>query len=185
MACFAFFFGYLYFFLSPDTTYEMLYLPIFIRGLGMLTLIIAFALFVVEDLNPKFLLMNAFFLITFRSVLAPIMATSFYSNTLYRLEQKYMHSLVETVTMADPLAASRYGESFGAALAGGHSYGDAVQMATYSLNTTLQQQALLLSLKEMLGVLFVVALVIAVISRFIPFHKTLRVTFARTGDDMV
>ena len=58
-------------------------------------------------------------------------------------------------------------------------------MATYSLNTTLQQQALLLSLKEMLGVLFVVALVIAVISRFIPFHKTLRVTFARTGDDMV
>lgn len=37
----------------------------------------------------------------------------------------------------------------------------------------------------MLGVLFVVALVIAVISRFIPFHKTLRVTFARTGDDMV
>lgn len=96
-----------------------------------------------------------------------------------------MHSLVETVTMADPLAALRYGESFGAALAGGHSYGDAVQMATYSLNTTLQQQALLLSLKEMLGVLFVVALVIAVISRFIPFHKTLRVTFARTGDDMV
>ena len=28
MACFAFFFGYLYFFLSPDTTYEMLYLSL-------------------------------------------------------------------------------------------------------------------------------------------------------------
>ena len=71
----------------------MLFFPIFLRGLGMLALIIAFALFAVEDLNPKFLLSNAFFLIIFRSVLAPIIATSFYSNTLYRLQQKYMHSL--------------------------------------------------------------------------------------------
>lgn len=185
MACFAFFFGYLYFSLSPDTTYEMLYFPIFIRGLGMLTLIIAFALFVVEDLNPKYLLMNAFFLITSRSVLAPIMATSFYNNALYHLEQRYLHSLAETVTLADPLAASRYSESLGSALASGHAFERASQLATNSLYGTLQQQALLLSLKDILGVLFVVTLVIAVVSRFIPFHKTLRVTFARTGDDMV
>lgn len=106
MACFAIFFGILYFGISPESTYEMLFFPIFLRGLGMLALIIAFALFAVEDLNPKFLLSNAFFLIIFRSVLAPIIATSFYSNTLYKLQQKYMHSLSETITMADPLAAS-------------------------------------------------------------------------------
>lgn len=98
----------------------MLYLPIFFRGLGMLTLIIAFALFAVEDLNPKFLLSNAFFLIIFRSVLAPIMATSFYSNMLYRLQQKYIYSLSETITTADPLAASRYTQSLNNALAQGH-----------------------------------------------------------------
>lgn len=62
MACFALFFGILYFGVSPDSTYEMLYLPMFLRGLGMLTLIIAFALFAVEDLPPKYLLSNAFFL---------------------------------------------------------------------------------------------------------------------------
>ena len=45
MACFAFFFGSLYFTISPDSTYEMLFFPLFMRGLGMLTLIIAFALF--------------------------------------------------------------------------------------------------------------------------------------------
>ena len=99
MARFAIFFGILYFGISPESTYEMLFFPIFLRGLGMLALIIAFALFAVEDLNPKFLLSNAFFLIIFRSVLAPIIATSFYSNTLYRLQQKYMHSLSETITM--------------------------------------------------------------------------------------
>ena len=28
-------------------------------------------------------------------------------------------------------------------------------------------------------------MVIAIVSRFIPFHKTIRVTFAKAGDDMV
>ena len=163
----------------------MLYLPVFFRGLGMLVLIIAFALFAVEDLNPKFLLANAFFLIISRSVLAPIIATSFYSNVLYRLEQKYLHSLSETVTMADPVAASRYSQSLDSYLAQGHGYDEAVQMATNGLYSTIQQQSLLLSLKEILGYLFVATLVIAVVSRFIPFHKTIRVRYTKAGDDMV
>lgn len=185
MGCFVIFFAILYFGISPGSTYEMLYLPIFFRGLGMLTLIIAFALFAVEDLNPKYLLSNAFFLIIFRSVLTPIMATSFYSNVLYRLEQKYMCSLSETITTADPLAASKYSQSLNMALSQGHKYDEAVQIATNSLHATLQQQSLLLALKEILGYLLVISVIIAVVSRFIPFHKTIRVTFLRTGDDMV
>jgi len=58
-------------------------------------------------------------------------------------------------------------------------------LATNSLYNTLQQQSLLLALKEILGYLLVISVVIAVISRFIPFHKTIRVTFKKTGDDMV
>lgn len=185
MGCFVIFFGILYFGISPDSTYEMLYLPIFFRGLGMLTLIIAFALFAVEDLNPKFLLSNAFFLIIFRSVLTPIMATSFYSNVLYHLEQKYMYSLSETITAVDPVAASRYNQSLGSAITQGHEYGEAAQLATNSLYATLQQQSLLLALKEILGYLLVISIIIAVVSRFIPFHKTIRVKFLKTGDDMV
>ena len=185
MSCFVLFFGSLYFGISPDSRYEMLYFPIFLRGLGMMILIIAFALFAVEDLNPKYLLSNAFFLIIFRSVLSPIMATSFYSNILYRLEQKYMYSLSETVTLADPLAASRYNQALGNALTQGHPYDEAAQMATNTLYNTLQQQSLLLALKEILGYLLVISLFIAIVSRFIPFHKTIRVTFAKTGDDMV
>ena len=185
MSCFVIFFAILYFGISPDSTYEMLYLPIFFRGLGMLTLIIAFALFAVEDLNPKYLLSNAFFLIIFRSVLAPILATSFYSNVLYRLQQKYMYSLSETITTADPLSTTRYNQSLNNAITQGHPYNEAAQLATNSLYNTLQQQSLLLALKEILGYLLVASVVIAVVSRFIPFHKTIRVTFKRTGDDMV
>lgn len=185
MGCFAAFFGILYFTVSPDSTYEMLFLPVFLRGLGMLVLIIAFALFAVEELNPKYLLANAFFLISFRSVLAPILATSFYSNALYRMEQKYLHSLSETVSQTDPLAASQFNQSLSQYLSQGHEYTEATQMATQTLYATLQQQSLLLSLKHILGYLFVITLVIAIVSRFIPFHKTIRVRYAKTGDDMV
>ena len=151
----------------------------------MLVLIIAFALFAVEELNPKFLLANAFFLICFRSVLAPILATSFYSNTLYRLEQKYMYSLSETISQTDPLAASQFNQSLTQHLAQGHEYTEATQMATQTLYATLQQQSLLLSLKHILGYLVVISLVIAIVSRFIPFHKTIRVKYTKAGDDMV
>ena len=185
MSCFAAFFGILYFTVSPESTYEMLFLPVFLRGLGMLVLIIAFALFAVEELNPKFLLSNAFFLICFRSVLAPILATSFYSNTLYRLEQKYMYSLSETISQTDPLAASQFNQSLTQHLAQGHEYTEATQMATQTLYATLQQQSLLLSLKHILGYLFVISLVIAIVTRFIPFHKTIRVKYTKAGDDMV
>lgn len=185
MACFAVFFGILYFGISPVSTYEMLYFPMFLRGLGMLTLIIAFALFAVEDLNPKYLLSNAFFLIIFRSVLAPIMATALYSNLLYHLQQKYFYSLSENFTLVDPLAATKYTNALSGYLAQGHGQAEATRMATTNLYTILQQQSLLLSLKEILGYLFVISLQIAIMSRFIPFHKTVRIKFARTGDDMV
>ena len=84
-----------------------------------------------------------------------------------------------------PLAASRYNQALGNALTQGHPYDEAAQMATSTLYNTLQQQSLLLALKEILGYLLVISLFIAIVSRFIPFHKTIRVTFAKTGDDMV
>ncbi|MDR0961595.1 MAG: MFS transporter [Mediterranea sp.] len=185
MGCFALFFGILYFGISPNGTYEMLYFPIFLRGLGMMILIIAFALFATEDLNPKYLLSNAFFLIAFRSVLSPIMATSFYSNLLYHLTQVNRLKLSETITAVDPQAAARYSQTFHNALAQGHGYSESVQMAITSLNSVLQQQSVLLALKEILGYLMIISLVIAIVSRFIPFHKTIRVVYAKTGDDMV
>ena len=67
------------------------------------------------------------------------------------------------------------------ALSQGHKYDEAVQIATNSLHATLQQQSLLLALKEILGYLLVISVIIAVVSRFIPFHKTIRVTSLGQG----
>ena len=130
-------------------------------------------------------MLKGFVLLLLRLGPIPILGEYFYSNILYRLEQKYMYSLSETVTLADPLAASRYNQALGNALTQGHPSDEAAQMATNTLYNTLQQQSLLLALKEILGYLLVISLFIAIVSRFIPFHKTIRVTFAKTGDDMV
>lgn len=185
MACFALFFGLLYFTISPDSRYEMLYLPLFLRGLGMMVLLIAFGLFVVEDLQPKYMLSNAFFLISFRAVLAPVLASSLYSNWLYHLQQRYLSDLSEHFTMVDTLAASRYTSSLTGNIAAGHGINEAMQLATNTLYTTLQQQSTLLALKHILGWLTIITVVIAVVSRFIPFHKTIRVPVIHTGEDMV
>lgn len=185
MACFVVFFGVLYFTISPDSTYESLYLPLFFRGLGMMVLLIAFGLFVVEDLQPKYLLSNAFFLITFRAVLAPVLASSLYSNLLYRLQQRYFSDLSENLTLVDPLAAQRYASTLSANLAQGHGIDEAMQLATNTLYTTLQQQSTLLALKHILGWLVAATLVIAIVSRFVPFHKTVRVPVIHMGEDMV
>ena len=45
-------------------------------------------------------------------------------------------------------------------------------------------QGLLLSVKDILGMMMVAALVVAVVSAFIPFHKAVRVKVVKTGEDM-
>ena len=174
----------LYFGISPSSTYEMLYFPMFLRGLGMMILVIAFGVFVVEEIEPKLMLTNAFFVIGVRSALGPVMGVSFYNNALYGLQQQALHRLSEQVTLADPLAANKYADSLQSSLAAGHGMAEAQQLATNTLYSLVQQQSLLLALKTLLGYLLIATLVIAIISRFIPFHKTVKVDVVKTGDDM-
>lgn len=185
MACFAIYLFILYFGITPYSTYEMLFIPMFFRGLGMLTLFIAFGVYVVEDLDPSLMLSNAFFLISIRSVLAPVLSASFFSNMLYRLQIKNITVLSENVTLTTPLASDRYALSLQNALGQGHGFSEASQIATNSLYGVLQQQALLLSLKTLLGYVLIAVVGLAVVCCFIPFHKTLKVAVVKTGDDMV
>ena len=125
------------------------------------------------------------FLIIFRSVLSPVAASAFYGNMLYRKTHQYMVSLSENITMADPVSAARYSQSLDSAIAGGHGINEATQMATNSLYMTLQNQGLLLAMKDISGWLLAITFTVAVVSAFIPFHKTVRVPVIRTGEDMV
>lgn len=185
MACYVVYLAILYFGITPAGTYEMLYLPMFLKGMGMMILFIAFGVYVVEDLDPRMMITNAFFLITFRSVLAPALAASLFNNILYRVQVHGMTVLSENITMQNPIAVQQYNQALKSALAGGHDITEAGQLATNSLYSILQTQSLLLGLKTIIGYTLIVAIVIMVISRFIPFHKTLKVAIVKTGEDMV
>lgn len=185
MFCFAVYFAILYFGITPAGTYEMLYLPMILRGAGMMILFIAFGVYVVEDMNPRLMIYNAFFLITFRSALSPALSTSFYNNTLYYLQLNAMNILSENLTMDNLPASGQYTQSLNNALAQGHGISEAVRLATNSLYTTLQAQGLLLGLKTVIGYMLIASLATAVISCFIPFHKTVKVAIVKTGEDMV
>lgn len=184
-SCYVFYLAILYFGITPDGTYEMLFLPMFFRGLGMLILFIAFGVYVVEDLDPRLALSNAFFLISFRSVLSPVISSSFFNNMLYHLQLKSMNTLSENMTLTTSLTSERYNQSLHSAITQGHEYSEASQIATNSLYSTLQQQALLLSIKTILGYVLIATLIIAITCCFIPFHKTVKVKVVKTGDDMV
>ena len=185
MFCYVIYLSILYFGITSYSTYEMLFIPMILRGLGMMTLFIAFGVYVVEDLDPQLMLSNAFFLITFRSVLAPVLSASFFSNMLYRLQIQDMNILAENMTLTNPTAASRYTQALNSALTQGHDFSEASQIATNGFYSILQQQSLLLGLKTIFGYVLIAALAIAIICCFIPFHKTIKVAVVKTGDDMV
>lgn len=185
LLCFALYLGILYFGITSYSTYEMLYIPMFFRGLGMLMLFIAFGVYVVEDLDPSLTLSNAFFLISFRSVLAPVMSASFFNNFLYYMQVKSMNILSENLTWTTPLASERYNQALRSSISQGYSFNEASQIATNSLYSILQQQALLLSIKIILGYILIATLLLSISCCFIPFHKTIKVAIVKTGDDMV
>lgn len=185
MFCYVIYLSILYFGITPYGTYEMLYVPMFFRGMGMMIIFIAFGVFVVEDLDPRLMLSNAFFLITFRSALAPVLSSSFFSNMIYRLQVQKADIFSRNITMTDPIASQRYNQVLNSALVQGHELNEANQIATANLYSTLQQQALLSGLKTLIGYVLILALIVAVVSAFIPFHKTLKVAVVKTGDDMV
>lgn len=185
MACFALHLVILYFGISPANTYEMLYLPMCLKGLGMMILFISFGVYVVEDLPPNMMIDNAFFLIAFRSAIAPALSSAFFSNILYSMQQKGITLLSENMTRLDPLAVQQYDNSLHNAMAQGYGMNEAAQIATNSLYTTMQTQSMLLELKTIFGYLLIFAIVLTVVSCFIPFHKTIKVAIVKTGEDMV
>lgn len=183
-ACFVIYLALLYFGVATNARYEALQLPMIFRGLGMMVLFIAFALLVVEDLKPDIISSNTFFMIGIRSSLAPAMAASLFNNWLYHKQQVGITRLVEGMRPDNPLFSGRFSQSLGSALSSGHSLEAASQVAGQSFYSNLQQQATLLGVKSILGYMLLFAIVLAVVSAFIPFHKTVKVAEAQAGDDM-
>lgn len=182
--CFVIYFFLIYVSLSPDGVYQMFFLPMFFKGMGMMVLFISFGVYVVEDLDPKYMLSNTFFLITTRSVLAPVTAYALFNNWIYRLQAKSMVSLSAFLSMADPEAEASFGNAYMSAAGQGYPVTEAASIATQGLYAELQKQAYVCGMRQIIVSCMLVALILAVVSSFIHFHKTLKVKEVKAGEDM-
>jgi hypothetical protein len=182
-ACFTVSIAMLYFTITPTGLYEDLYLLLFLRGIGMLVLFVAFAIYGIFGLSQKQLIYNAFFLISARSALAPTIGASILTNWLYRLQQQNTIILSEGVDMQNTLSDSRFTTALNTALSQGWSLEDAQRIATNTLYQSIQIQAVTVSIKTIAGwmLIFGIFLLICIVLYFLQFKP---VKLMKMGNDM-
>ncbi|MGL4780043.1 MAG: MFS transporter [Bacteroidales bacterium] len=171
--------------ITPTGTYEYLFLPMFFRGIGMIIIFIAFGVYAVEDLPVKYTVHNAFFIVCMRSTLAPVVASSFYTNMLYRKQTEHTQYLGEYIMQTSGDTMNIFQSNFNNAINNGNSYDEALIVATKKLYALVAPQASLVAMKELLGWTLIISIIIMIIARFTPFHRTVKVKQVQAGDDMV
>lgn len=182
-SCFSLAIALLYFNVQPDGMYEDLYFPMFLKGLGLLVLFVAIGVYAIQGLEQKQLIYNAFFLICARSALAPAVASGIMSNWLYRLQQQNVGILSESVDAMNPMATSLYNQTYTISIAKGLSIEDAQQMALNTLYGKVQIQAMTVSIKEILGYMLIIGIIILVII-ILYFFKYKAVRLVKVGQDL-
>jgi hypothetical protein len=181
--CFTVAIGLLYFEVAANGRYEDLFLPMFLKGLGMLVLFVALAIYAIQGLRDNQLIYNVFFLIGSRSVLAPVVSYALLTNWIYQLQQKYTLKLSESVDLTNAIANSQYLQSYKTNLAGGMSIEDAQKMALNTLYNKVQIQSLTISIKEILGYMLIIGLILLVVI-LLYFFKYKPVRLIKVGRDM-
>lgn len=182
-ACFTLSIAILYFKITPYGLYQDLYLIMFLRGIGMLVLFAAFAIYGIYGLSPKQLIYNAFFLISARSALAPALGASVLTNWLYRLQQKNTSILSQSVDMQNQFASVQFTTSMNNAMAQGWSLEDAQRIATNSLYQAVQLQSVTVSIKTIAGWMLILGIILLV-GIILYFLQYAPVKLMKMGNDM-
>ncbi|TWP29511.1 MFS transporter [Apibacter muscae] len=174
----------LYFTVSPNGQYSLLYIPMFLRGTGMIVTFVVFGVYVVQGLHPDKFIYNVFFLIGIRSALSPAISSSIYSNTIYRLQQQYVAKLSESINNTNPLAVEKYNQYYHTGVSKGFGVYEAQQYALSSINSLVQIQALTLTLKTILGWLTLLGIFILLLVLIYPFNNHKKLKFIKWRKSM-
>lgn len=174
----------LYFSISPQGEYKLLYLPMFLRGIGMLIIFVVFGVYVVQGIPNTKIIFNAFLLIGIRSALAPAISFSIFSNAIYRLQQHFIVKYSENITNTNPIAVDRYTQYYKSGLSKGFGINEAQQYASTNLYNLIQIQALTTSLKIILGILIIIGIFLLIFIIIYPFNNHKKLKFIKFGRDM-
>jgi len=133
---------------SVYTSSADLFLPMFLRAMATVIAYISVGIYVTY--NIPFALINdiTVFIITLRSLIAPGIATAFYSKMIYRGTVRYTDKLAGNMDALNPFVALR-GES---------------------IISAVKTQATLLAIRDVYGLLIVVGIIMLVFLIVFPFH---------------
>lgn len=127
-----------------------LFLPMYFRAMATVITYISVGLYITSNIPPRLIDDITFCIIALRSLGAPLVASAFYSNWLYRWSVKYVNSLANSMDRLDPVVASR-----GAGIIG-----------------SVKTQASLLAIRDIYGILIVTGIMLLVFIIVFPFHGT-------------
>lgn len=151
----------LYFLVDGQVSMSQLFLPMVLRGVAIILSYITIGLYVTTGVPGKYLPIIPFFLIFFRSFLGPTIWGNLYSNWLAIRQVQLLDKLAgwSASDISDPLFLQRFH------LANGHG----IDLA--KLYSTYRQQAVMSSLKELLGYLCLGGIVFFICVLFLPIYK--------------
>ena len=112
-----------------------------------------------------------FVMLTFRSALGPAVGVSVYSNVLHHRQEQHVANLTEYADASNVDFLNNYKRTVMGGKMQGHSEETAHQMATLSSKGKIQQQAMLVTLKEMTGWTIYLCFGCMLLVLFLPYPK--------------
>lgn len=142
---------YMYFQYQSMGVYNNMIFPIISRSAGMIILYAMSAVYGMKILPVKFMTSWIFVMLAFRSVIAPVVGATVYTNLMNERQQYYITKLSQNVDVLNPEIAGIYSQTVAVGIMEGKSNEDAQIIATMSVKGRIQVQAILAALKEITG----------------------------------
>lgn len=151
----------LYFLVDTQVSVAQLFLPMVVRGVAIVLSYITIGLYVTAEVPSQYLPIIPFFLIFFRTFLGPAIWGNLYSNWLAIRQVQLMDALAtwSTSDVSDPVFLQRFQASSGHGLDIGKIY------------STYRQQAVISSIKELLGYLCIAGIIMFSCVLLLPIYK--------------
>lgn len=161
----------LYFHYQPQELYAHLIFPTILRNIGTFMLYAMVAVYGMRRLpailTPSWIIL----MLGFRSALGPAVGVSVYSNVLHHRQEQHVANLTEYADASNVDFMTAYRRTVMGGKMQGHSEEAAQRLATLSSKGKIQQQAMLVTLKEMTGWTVWLCLGCIVLVLFLPYPK--------------
>lgn len=158
--CYTISFVLLYFLTTVQATSADFYLPMFFRGAAILLSFMAAGIYISNGVPFDHFFSNVFYYLTVRIFLGPVIIASFFSNYFYRRTIANVNLLASKIDVANSYQQARYPAFVANAIKSGQSRSDAANTAVRNMYGAIQTQASLLAIKEALGILIIIGILL-------------------------